>query len=193
MCAPETRCDAVCLPRSDAAQRVEVRAPQLRADLVKVSLRAQARRPYRLLDFCASRMMRFTSESDTPNVRAMVAGFSPASNDARMRFALPSGISATLVVATGEGTGRDALDAKPSSLLASRFRLPISASTATCSRCSSASSRYRSEVAISLGRANCGGLVGRSAVDVNRVGDDSFRLADEDVVFRVPMRCRPTC
>src|SRR5437016_7478607 len=62
MCAPETRCDAVCLPRSDAAQRVEVRAPQLRADLVKVSLRAQARRPYRLLDFCASRMMRFTSE-----------------------------------------------------------------------------------------------------------------------------------
>jgi hypothetical protein len=40
-------------------------------------------------------MMRFTSETEMPNVRAIVAGFSPALNDARMRFAFPSGISTT--------------------------------------------------------------------------------------------------
>src|SRR5207248_9874970 len=74
--------------------------------------------PYQRLVFSALRMMRFTSESDTRNVRAMVAGFSPAANDARMRFALPSGISTTFGTAsTGDGTGPD-----PSPVLALRLR-----------------------------------------------------------------------
>jgi len=59
------------------------------------------------LHFCVERMMRFTNETDMPNVRAIVAGFSPALNDARMRFAFPSGIrqrawfqQATILVGT---------------------------------------------------------------------------------------------
>ncbi len=36
---------------------------------------------------------RFTKDWDIFNVRAMAAGLSPAPNDARMRFSLPSGIS----------------------------------------------------------------------------------------------------
>lgn len=36
---------------------------------------------------------RFTKDRESLNVRAMVAGLIPALNDARIRFALPSGIS----------------------------------------------------------------------------------------------------
>jgi len=89
------------------------------------------------LHFCVERMMRFTNETDMPNVRAIVAGFSPALNDARMRFAFPSGISTTCLVSTGDDTGRDALGAEASLVLPVEvlcFRLAISASTAACSR-----------------------------------------------------------
>jgi len=54
--------------------------------------------------------MRFTTETDTPKVRAMVGAFRPASNDARTKFAFPSGISAILAASldadTGPGRGR---------------------------------------------------------------------------------------
>ena len=90
---------------------------------------------YRSLHFFVDeRMVRFTSESDTPNVRAMVGGFTPASNDARMRFAFLSGISA---ISEGFDTGRDAGGAE--ALLALPVdvpcsRLAISASTAACNQ-----------------------------------------------------------
>jgi hypothetical protein len=67
--------------------------------------------------FVDERMTRFTSETDTPNVRAMVGAFRPASNDARIRFAFPSGISATSVRSIRDGIGRAALGADPSSVL----------------------------------------------------------------------------
>ena len=98
--------------------------------------RSAARRS-RLLHFCVERMMRFTNETDMPNVRAIVAGFSPALNDARMRFAFPSGISTTCLVSTGGDIGRDALGADASLVLPVEvlcLRLTISASTAACSR-----------------------------------------------------------
>src|SRR5262249_41479675 len=44
-------------------------------------------RHYRPLHFLVERMRRFTSETGTPQVRAMVAVFRPALKDARMRFA----------------------------------------------------------------------------------------------------------
>jgi len=40
-------------------------------------------------------MIRFTTDGDTRNMRAMAVGLSPAPKEARMRFALPSGISST--------------------------------------------------------------------------------------------------
>ena len=88
---------------------------------------------YRSPHFFVGRMMRFTSESDTPNVRAMVAGFRPALNDARIRFALPSGISTTWVASIGDDVGRDASGAEPSLVPPVEvlcFRLAISTSTA---------------------------------------------------------------
>lgn len=81
--------------------------------------------------------MRFTKEAETPNVRAMVAGFRPASNDARMRFAFPSGISAILAASMRDGSGLGGLDVEALSALpvaVPRFRLATSAATATCSR-----------------------------------------------------------
>jgi hypothetical protein len=52
---------------------------------------------------------RFTKDWDILNVRAMAAGLIPAVNDARMRFALPSGISSiSLIVLL-----RDAADGVP--------------------------------------------------------------------------------
>jgi hypothetical protein len=71
---------------------------------------------------------------NTKNVRAMVGGFRPASNEARRRFAFPSGISAN---SAGFDTGLDAGGA--GALLALPvevpcLRLAISASTAACSR-----------------------------------------------------------
>lgn len=44
---------------------------------------------HRLAFDCRTRR---TSEREIPNVRAIAAGATPALNDARMRFALPSGI-----------------------------------------------------------------------------------------------------
>jgi len=41
---------------------------------------------------------RFTKDWDILNVRAMAAGLTPALNDARMRFALPSGISSIWLI-----------------------------------------------------------------------------------------------
>ena len=60
----------------------------------------------------------------------MAAGFIPALNDARMRFAFPSGISTTCLVSTGDDTGRDAPGAEASLVLPVEvlcFRLAISA------------------------------------------------------------------
>ena len=68
---------------------------------------------------------------------ARFVGFSPALNDARMRFAFPSGISTTGLVSKGGDTGRDALGAEASLVLPIEvlcFRLTISASTVACSR-----------------------------------------------------------
>ena len=58
-------------------------------------------------DFSIERMTRFTSERDTLNVRAMVAGFRPAPNEARIRLAFPSGISAMFVCSSWGGTDRE--------------------------------------------------------------------------------------
>ena len=71
---------------------------------------------------------------NTKNVRAMVGGFRPASNEARRRFAFPSGISAN---SAGFDTGLDAggagaLLALPVELPCSR--LATSTATAACSR-----------------------------------------------------------
>src|SRR6266851_9103372 len=41
---------------------------------------------------------RFTKDWGIRNVRAMAAGLTPALNDARMRFAFPSGISSILLI-----------------------------------------------------------------------------------------------
>jgi hypothetical protein len=139
--------------------------------------------------FVDERMMRFTSERDTPNVRAMVGAFRPASNDARIRFAFPSGSSATSVDSIRDCVGRAAMGADRSSVLpveVPRFRLAISTSTAACSRCRSECSRYRSAVARSRGSAT-GGLDGVSADAVVRAGDVSFGPANECVFFRVSM------
>ena len=87
--------------------------------------------------FADERMMRFTVETDTPDVRAIVGAFRPAPNDARMRFAFPSGISTTSARSVREGIWLEALGAEPSSVPpveAPRRRLAISASTAACSR-----------------------------------------------------------
>jgi hypothetical protein len=93
--------------------------------------------PARSFYFCVERMMRFTTETGTPKVRAMVGAFRPASNDARMRFAFPSGISAISVRSIRDGI-LPALGAGRSSSVppveVPRFRLAISASTAACSR-----------------------------------------------------------
>src|SRR5205814_7238061 len=89
------------------------------------------------LHFSVARIMRFTCERDTPNVRAIFAGFSPAPNDARIRFAFPSGISAILAASARDAIGAVAVGAGPSPLLLvelPRFRLPSSASTAACRR-----------------------------------------------------------
>ena len=66
------------------------------------------------IHFFVERMMRFTTETDKPNVRAIVGAFSPAANDARMRFAFPSGISAICAVSGDDDTGRDAEGAEAS-------------------------------------------------------------------------------
>jgi hypothetical protein len=81
------------------------------------------------LHFFVERMMRFTTETDTPKVRAMVGAFRPASNDARTKFAFPSGISAILAASLDADTGRDAGGAAALSLPveAPSFRLAISA------------------------------------------------------------------
>ena len=87
--------------------------------------------------FLVERMTLFTSETDTPNVRAIVGAFRPAANDARMRFAFPSGISAICAVSGDDDTGRDDEGPEASLVLPvemPRFRLAISASTAACSR-----------------------------------------------------------
>jgi hypothetical protein len=57
------------------------------------------------LGFAVELMMRFTRDWEIPNVRAMAAGLSPAPNDARMRFAFPSGISSTVPGLLRNGTG----------------------------------------------------------------------------------------
>ena len=67
---------------------------------------------------------------NTKNVRAMVGGFRPASNEARRRFAFPSGISAILAASLDADTGRDAGGAEASlrsAVEAPSFRLAISA------------------------------------------------------------------
>jgi hypothetical protein len=52
------------------------------------------RRPVYRFGFAAEELRtRFTKDWDIRNVRAMAAGLTPAMNDARMRFAFPSGIS----------------------------------------------------------------------------------------------------
>src|SRR5215471_12228293 len=51
-----------------------------------------SRVPYRF-GFSVALRMRFTKDWDIRNVRAMAAGLTPARNDARMRFAVPSGNS----------------------------------------------------------------------------------------------------
>jgi hypothetical protein len=89
---------------------------------------------YRSLHFFVERMIRFTAAIEIPNVRAMVGGFKPASNDARTRFAFPSGIS---TISAAFDTGRDAGGA--GALLGLPVELPclrlsISAPTAACSR-----------------------------------------------------------
>jgi hypothetical protein len=60
----------------------------VRAPPVVVNFRPEADH----LGFSTELKMRFTKALDILNVRAMVAGLIPALNDARMRFALPSGI-----------------------------------------------------------------------------------------------------
>jgi hypothetical protein len=47
-------------------------------------------KPAYRLRFSIALRMRFTKDWDIRNVRAMVAGLTPARNDARMRFAVPS-------------------------------------------------------------------------------------------------------
>ena len=136
------------------------------------------KRVYGSVHFFVDRMIRFTAAIEIPNVRAMVGGFRPASNDARMRFAFPSGISAIFAASTGDDTGRDAGGAGALLALPAEapcLRLSISASTAACSRSRSASSRYWSEFAMSLGRATS-----------NRVFDVSicFGPADGVIFFR---------
>ena len=109
--------------------------PDCAANISHPSQAPRTSSAYLRLDFSADRRMRFTSERDTPNVRAMVIGFSPALNDARTRLAFPSGIS--ILVPTGDDTGRDALGAEASLVLPIEvlcFRLTISASTVACSR-----------------------------------------------------------
>jgi hypothetical protein len=48
-------------------------------------------------DFSVDAIMRFTNDGDIRNMRAMAARFSPAPNEALIRFAFPSGISSTLL------------------------------------------------------------------------------------------------
>jgi hypothetical protein len=51
-----------------------------------------------LFGFSAELKTRFTKDWDILNVRAMEAGLIPALNDARIRFALPSGISSNSLI-----------------------------------------------------------------------------------------------
>jgi len=44
-------------------------------------------------DFSVDAIMRFTNDGDIRNMREMAARFSPAPNEALIRFAFPSGIS----------------------------------------------------------------------------------------------------
>jgi hypothetical protein len=101
------------------------------------SFASPAAQPIAGLHFFVERMMRFTTETDTPKVRAMVGAFRPASNDARIRFAFPSGISRGWLDSIRGDTGRDVRGAEVSLVLpveVPRFRVAISASTAACSR-----------------------------------------------------------
>jgi hypothetical protein len=70
-----------------------------------VGSRQQNRLAYRF-GFSVEFRTRLTKDWDILNVRAMAIGLIPARNDARMRFAFPSGISSTALVVLSE-TGTD--------------------------------------------------------------------------------------
>src|SRR5207248_7832311 len=67
----------------------------------------------------------FTSETGRPNVRAMVPGLTPAPNDARTRFAFPSGISGSSAAPTRDANRADPQGAEPvSSVLPAEVPCP---------------------------------------------------------------------
>ena len=73
--------------------------------VIAVGSRQQNRLAYRF-GFSVEFRTRLTKDCDILNVRAMAIGLTPARNDARMRFAFPSGISSIALVVLSE-TGTD--------------------------------------------------------------------------------------
>ncbi len=82
---------------------------------------------------------RFTRDRDILNVRAMAAGFMPALNDARMRFALPSGISSISLIVLLRNAAVWPCDEVPvaAGTAGSLLRVPRLRSTSTVIACSS--------------------------------------------------------
>jgi hypothetical protein len=82
---------------------------------------------------------RFTRDRDILNVRAMAAGFMPALNDARMRFALPSGISSISLIVLLRNAAVWPCDEVPVAAATARslLRVPRLRSISTVTACSS--------------------------------------------------------
>ena len=128
---------------------------------------------------------RLTKDWDILNVRAMATGLMPARNDARMRFAFPSGISSIALVVLSE-TGTDWSFAEipatggvaPFFLASPWLRRLISTVTASSNLRSWASSRYLSEPGRLLGSVTRA-RGGAPADNADAAWDGGFRIVDE--------------
>ena len=132
-------------------------------------------------------------------MRAMAAGLTPAFNDARMRFAIPSGILSIplslLLRIVADWPCDDALVGAAGALLFLRPRRLISMVTAASSRSSWASSRYFRDPERSLGRVTRAGD-GAPIDDGDEARDDAPGTDDEAWFCRsnprITQECRTT-
>jgi hypothetical protein len=129
-------------------------------------------------------------------VRAMAAGLTPAFNDARMRFAVPSGILSIplslLLRIVADWPCDDALVGAAGALSFLRPRRLISMVTAASSRSSWASSRYFSDPERSLGRVTRAGD-GAPIDDGDEARDDGPGTDDEAWFCRSDPRITQDC
>jgi hypothetical protein len=150
-------------------------------------------------NFSVELRTRCTTDRDIRKVRAMAAGLTPAFNDARMRFAVPSGILSIpvslLLRIVADWPCDDALVGAAGALSFLRPRRLISMVTAASSRSSWASSRYFSDPERSLGsvtRAGDGAPIddGDEARDDGPGTDDEAWFCRSDP--RITQECRTT-